>query len=157
MQVQAPGFDPATSVIILDGDELKGATPFGPLADPPPTGSSQAIISAATNSALTIGVDAVAPGFLILSELWYPGWQATVYGTEKRTEHTVLHANGSLRAVPIPAGRSTVELHFRPSSWRWGRVLAGVGLLMIAVMIFTTQRWRRQQRIEDATGRIPSR
>lgn len=157
-QVQAPDFEPLAAVILLDNEELQGATPFGPLPDPPPAGStSSATINAAANSALTIAVDAVAPGFLVLSELWYPGWQATVHGTEQTTEHDVLHANGSLRAVPIPAGRSTVELHFRPGSWGWGRALAGLGLIAIAVMILSAQRRRRLQRIEDATGRIPAR
>jgi hypothetical protein len=157
-QLQAPEFEPLAAVILLDNEALQGATPFGPLPDPPPTDpASSATINAATSSALTIAVDAVAPGFLVLSEIWYPGWQAIVHGTEQTTDHAVLRANGSLRAVPIPAGRSTVELHFRPGGWGWGRALAGVGLIAIAVMILSAQRRRRLQRIEDATGRIPSR
>ena len=157
LQVQAADFDPLTTVVLLEGAEQERATPFGPLPEVPPEGSSQATVSTATDNALSITVDATAPGFLVLSELWYPGWEATVYGTEQRTQHVVIHANGSLRAIPIPAGRSTVELHFQPTGWRLGRAGAGLGLLSIAVLIFATQRSRRQQRIEDATGRIPSR
>jgi hypothetical protein len=156
-QLQAPDFDPLTTVLLLDNDEVQSATPFGPLADPLAAGSSQATISDGTSSALTIGVDAAAPGYLVLSELWYPGWQATVHGAEQTTQQAVLHANGSLRAIPVPAGRSTIELHFRPSGWRWGRAWAGLGLIVVAVMIWGTQRARRVQNLETATGRIPSR
>lgn len=161
-QVQAPDFDPTTTVIILDNEELKHATPFGPLADPSMVGTlestgSSATVNAATSNTLTIAVNATAPGFLLLSEIWYPGWHAVVHGTEQTTEHAVLHANGSLRAVPVPAGRSTVELHFRPTGWRTGRTLAGLGMVAIALLIVSTQRLRRSQRIKDATGRIPSR
>jgi hypothetical protein len=161
-QVQAPDFDPLQTLIILDNEELLGATPFGPLPDTPPSGTGQtnastATVSAANSNSLTIAVDATAPGFLVLSEVWYPGWEAVVHGSERTTEHEVLHANGSLRAVPVPAGRSTVELHFRPAGWRWGQALAGMGLIAIALLIISAQRLRRQQRIADATGRIPAR
>jgi hypothetical protein len=161
-QVQAADFEPLTTVILLDNEELQGATPFGPLPDSPSAasaqdGASKATVSAATNHALTIAVDAVAPGFLVLSEIWYPGWQAIVHGTERTTEHAILHANGSLRAIPVPAGRSTVELRFRPMGWRWGQAMAGMGLVAIALLIVSAQRLRRSQRLEEATGRIPAR
>jgi hypothetical protein len=156
-QIQAPDFDPLTTVILLDNAEWQGATPFGPLPDAPPADSSQVTVSAINNSAMTLVVDAAAPGFLVLSELWYPGWQAIIYGTDHTTRLDVLHANGSLRAVPVPAGRSTVEVHFRPAGWRLGRALAGIGLIVIAAMIFTAQRSRHRQRLADATGRIPAR
>ena len=164
-QVQAPDFDPLTTVIILDNEELQRATPFGPLQNASDTSAtarstaelSNATVNATTNNAMTIAVDAAAPGFLLLSELWYPGWEAVVHGSDQTTELAVLHANGSLRAVPIPAGRSTVELHFRPASWRLGRALVGLGLLGIAVLIASTQRLRHRQQVKDATGRIPAR
>jgi hypothetical protein len=156
-QLQAPDFDPLTTVIILDNAELQGATPFGSLPAAPPAEASEATFTANRNNALTISVDAAAPGFLVLSELWYPGWHAVVHGTDQTTEHAVIHANGALRAVPVPAGHSTVELTFRPAGWRWGRVLAGLGMLALAMLLLSTQRLRHRQRLEDATGRIPSR
>jgi hypothetical protein len=161
-QVQAPDFDPLTTAIILDNEELQGAAPFGPLAASSSAAAGQAATSTATviaasNSSLTVAVDAAAPGLLVLSEIWYPGWEAVVHGTERTTDQAVIHANGSLRAVPVPAGRSTVELYFRPAGWRWGQALAGLGLIAIALLIISAQRLRRRQRLDDATGRIPAR
>src|SRR5690606_25948952 len=43
-QVQAPGFDPLTTVILLDNDELTGSTPYGPLSGPLAPGASQAAL-----------------------------------------------------------------------------------------------------------------
>jgi hypothetical protein len=157
-QVQAPDFDPLTTVILLDNEERTGATPYGPLSGPLTPGSSQATLSAATSSALTLQVNAAAAGFLVLSELWYPGWQATVQttvqGTDQTTEQAVIHANGSLRAIPIPAGESTVELHFRPLGWRWGQALAGLGIIGVAVLVWSARRTRSRQNLP---GSIPSR
>jgi uncharacterized membrane protein YfhO len=156
--VQAPDFDPLTTVILLDNEERTGATPYGPLSGPLTPGSSQATLSAATSSALTLQVNAAAAGFLVLSELWYPGWQATVQttvqGADQTTEQAVIHANGSLRAIPIPAGESTVELHFRPLGWRWGQALAGLGIIGVAVLVWSARRTRSRQNLP---GSIPSR
>lgn len=78
---------------------------------------------------LTLEVDSDSDGILVLSETYYPGWQATVDGREA----PVLRANTALRAVPITAGRHRVEMVFRPWS-----VPAGLGLsvlTLVAVLI----------------------
>ena len=142
-QLQAPDFDPLQTAIILDNSELAGATPYGPLpADNPTTGeatSTAPIITAATSSAMTLDVNAASQGLLVLSEIWYPGWQAIVNGTEQ----AVIHANGSLRAVPVPAGQSTVELRFRPRGWSWGWLLAGLGVIATAALFWGDRRFHR--------------
>ena len=156
-QTQAPDFEPQDTVILLDNHELQDATPFGPLPETPLAESSEATLGALTNSKMTILVDAAAPGLLVLSEVWYPGWHATIHGSDRTTEHAVIHANGALRAVPVPAGRSTVELTFAPAGWQLGQTLLGLGLLAIALLIFSTQRLRRRLRLQAATTRIPAR
>ncbi len=139
-QIQSPDFDPFKTVIVLDNEELASVTPYGPLQEmTESTAEGQATFTQVNSNAFRIQVDSSAPGLLVLSELWYPGWQATVNGTSQ----SVIHANGALRAVPIPAGQSIVELNFRPSGWRWGQLLAGVGVLALVVMVWTDRR-RRQ-------------
>ncbi len=69
-------------------------------------------------------------GLLIVSEICYPGWKATLDGKPV----TLLCADGILRAIPVPAGSHTVELRFAPNSFRLGMglsVLALVGLVAI--------------------------
>jgi hypothetical protein len=68
-------------------------------------------VTSYTNSAITIVVDAPTEGFLILSETWHPGWQATVNGAAAPVEPV----NGVFRAVRVPAGQSTVEMKY----WPW--------------------------------------
>jgi hypothetical protein len=68
--------------------------------------------------------------YLWLSELTYPGWQATVDGVRQN----VLVSDGVFRALDLPAGEHTVEFRFRP-----GAVLAGlagtiVGLAALALV-----------------------
>ena len=71
-------------------------------------------------NALSIAVQTDIPGLLVLSELWYPGWRATVNGEAT----TIVRTNMALRGVPIPAGDHVVEVWFAPDSWRAGLLSA---------------------------------
>jgi hypothetical protein len=91
-------------------------------------------------SSMTLDVSASAPALLVLSEVWYPGWRATVNG--QATD--VLRANGALRALPVPAGDSTIVLEFTPSSWIYGLVAAMVGAVL-AVILFVVGSGRKER------------
>ena len=138
-QFQAEDFDPTSTLILLDQrDVLDTAAPYGPLPDSPPQGS-QAAITRYGNHTIAATTDAAAPGFLVLSEVWYPGWRATVNGDPA----PVLRVDGALRGVPIPAGQATVELRFAPRGWRWGGWLALMALLWAAALLILDGRGLR--------------
>jgi hypothetical protein len=115
--VMAPGFDPATQVVIEDGAALE-VTPSRPA-------SIQFDVHAPDT--LQLRVDMPAAGYLVLSEVWYPGWQAWVDDTPA----TVLRANYAFRAVYLPAGQHHVQLAFAPASWVMGPVLSLATLLVV--------------------------
>lgn len=131
-QIQSPGFDPSRSVALTGSTE--GFSPFGPLA--PATGAESVTITERGSNHLTLAVESTAPGFLVLSEVWYPGWQARVNGEAVR----VIPANGALRALPIPAGSSIVEMVFAPQTWRWGLIAALVGVVSMGALVVLERR-----------------
>ena len=67
------------------------------------------------------------PGLLVLSDEYFPGWSATVNGHVARIYPTDV----ALRGVPVPAGSSTVELRYRPASFRNGLILFVLGILAV--------------------------
>ena len=88
-------------------------------------------------------VEATRPALLVISQMDYPGWQARVDG--KSTP--VLRADYAFQAIAVPAGRSTVDLRFRPRSLYVGAALSVLGLLVIAACIGLpglVRRWRRR-------------
>ncbi|HHW84640.1 MAG TPA: YfhO family protein [Chloroflexi bacterium] len=97
----------------------------------PPAVVTSAQVLAYTPNQMRFAVDAPAAGWLIMSELAYPGWEATVNGAA--TEIALV--NGALRAVAVPAGQVTVMLTYRPASLMWGVVAAVVGLVLLAALI----------------------
>jgi len=60
-----------------------------------------------------------ADGLAVFSEIWYPGWEATIDG--KPAE--VLRADYILRALQIPAGKHTIEFTFRPKPYTTGNTI----------------------------------
>ena len=57
-------------------------------------------------------ISAVGPGLLVVSELFSPGWRATVDGEMVE----VVAAVGVLRGVYLDGGRHLVEMVYRPAS-----------------------------------------
>jgi hypothetical protein len=82
----------------------------------------------ATPNQVKISVRANGAGWLVLSDVWYPGWQATVDGAVV----PVMKADYLFRAVAVPAGVHQVRFSYRPLSFYLGAaitLIAGLGLL----------------------------
>jgi hypothetical protein len=115
----ADGFDFVQSAI------LSAPAPF-----PPAAGALAGTVSVIARSPerLTFEVDSPADGILVISENFYPGWQASVDGQPV----DILRANLTLRAVPIRAGQHRIEMWYDPSSFRVG---AAISLLTLAACV----------------------
>ena len=107
----------------------------GPLPREPETAGSGTTgedpdpsISLERLDALTIeaGVQATTGGWLLLRDLYDPGWRATVDGKPV----PVLPANGICRAVAVPAGSHRVLFTYQPWTFRAG-FLTGVLTLLV--------------------------
>ncbi|MDI7276764.1 MAG: flippase, partial [Anaerolineae bacterium] len=86
---------------------------------------------------IRLHVDMPAPGFLVLADNYFPGWVAytspDATGEEQALE--ILRADGTVRAVLLPAGPQTVRFKYSPGSLKTGlflSFLAGVSLLLVA-------------------------
>jgi hypothetical protein len=62
------------------------------------------------NTDVEIEADSAGGGWVVLRDLWHPWWVAEVDGREV----PVQRADVLFRAVPVPAGRTTVRFRFRP-------------------------------------------
>lgn len=79
-----------------------------------------------TGAEMKFNLERSEPGFLVISEIYYPdGWIALLNGEEIPIHKT----NYLLRGVEIPAGSHTLELDFRPSSYYNGIILSSISML----------------------------
>jgi hypothetical protein len=99
---------------------------------------------------LALEVTATAPGYLVLSEVWYPGWQAETEVDGRIQRQPVLRANSAFRAIPLwQAGTHIVRLRFEPAPWRIGLLAAGLTVIVLVVAVVLAVRGRKRER---ATG-----
>jgi hypothetical protein len=84
-----------------------------------------------------IMVDTPGGSWLLLSDVWYPGWQARVDDVET----TILRANYLFRAVWVPPGEHTVEFIFRPTLYALG---GGLSLVAWLLLFWIGWRWWRE-------------
>jgi len=116
-----PSFDPRQTVL-LHSD--RGAPTVSEAV-----GDSAAHIVAYEATRVVVRVEADVPGWLVLTDAYYPGWQATVDGEPV----PLYRANLMFRAVPVPAGTHEIVFTFGYGS-RLTLLLAGSGLLALALL-----------------------
>jgi hypothetical protein len=67
-----------------------------------------------------------AAGYAVISEIWHPGWRATLDGEPLPLNRT----NVALLGAWLPAGEHALELKFRPLYWRAACGISAIGLVL---------------------------
>lgn len=96
-----------------------------------PDSTSSVTFTNYTGPEMTMEISREKPGFLVLSEVYYPaGWTATLNGEEIPIHKT----NYVLRGLEIPAGSHMLTLEFRPSSYYIGVTIGWISLGLQALL-----------------------
>jgi len=108
--IHEPDFDPVSTAVVEGGKAL----------DIHPRGNESVDIVAYSPNEMRLDVEVADEGYLVLSEVYYPGWRAYVDGHRI----PILRANYAFRAVHLAPGRHMVRLAFEPTSWRVGLTIS---------------------------------
>jgi hypothetical protein len=95
---------------------------------------------------IVVETDAGAPSVLVVSEIFYPGWGATVDGARARIDL----ADYLLRAVAVPAGRHRVEMRYGAPAARDGAIISALTVALLAGLSIRSRRASRLRR--EAVG-----
>jgi hypothetical protein len=117
------------STIIREGDDCPGLGALSPDLRVHEKGPEHLIIL----------LEAPQAGWLVLSDTWYPGWQAWVNDKPAK----IYPANYLFRAVRVEAGEQRIEFRYRPPSFWLGAVLSLLAWCACALL------WRRSQKIDE--------
>ena len=123
-------FDPREQVVLEEKlDALQG------------TGEGKVQITRHDPEVVAVELEECEGGILVLSDTYYPGWEARVDGTPT----PIFRANHVFRAVSVPAGARQVVFCFDPLSFRAGVWLSGMAWMsLVGSLVFY---WRRRLRL----------
>ncbi len=130
-----PNDDAVRDSIKKDVEALRDTAIVDSPMDCPTSDSATATISDFHPTNLTIKTEG-GGGVLVLSDQYYPGWQATVDGQSV----PITRAFTALHAVCVPAGAHTVQFVYRPMSLIIGLILTVIGWLVVSVVWFVGRR-----------------
>lgn len=122
--IKSSAFDHRTTAVIEQ-----------PLVLPQPRGTPQAHVHVRSysNNHIVLEAETSHDGFLVLSEIFYPGWKAYIDNGETPLYRT----NYNLRGMLVPAGTHTIDVRFEPTTFRNGMwvtiatlTICGVGMIL---------------------------
>jgi hypothetical protein len=91
------------------------------------------------NERVVATTTATRRSLLVLTDVHYPGWEATVDGQPVPVERV----NYLLRGVSVPAGTHRVDFRYEPLSWRIGWIVSSLAVLIVAAVAVVG--WRRRR------------
>ncbi len=105
--IKSPAFDHRSTAVIEQ-----------PLVLPQPQSQphSQVRVTSYRNNRIELAVETSHDGFLVLSEIFYPGWKAYIDGVET----PIYRTDYNLRGMPVPAGTHTIDVRFEPATFSNG-------------------------------------
>jgi hypothetical protein len=98
-----------------------------------------AIVSEQPNR-MVLQTEAQSPGWLLLSDVWYPGWRAYIDGAEA----DILRADYLFRAVAVPEGQHKVIFVYRPIWFYSGLVISGAAWFGLLIYGFWQKRHKKK-------------
>lgn len=145
--VETSGVDQQSAIAGLERLDPRGAVmlerdvlPAGPRAE-----FAAAEIVESLPERVTVNASLDAPGYLILTDLFHPGWSASIDGEPA----DILPANLAFRGVPLPPGDHEVVFRFECPGQKPALFLSGVMLaLLIPAGIVSSVRERRRSKSE---------
>ena len=78
---------------------------------------------------IKINVETDAPSFLVLSDVWYPGWKA--YDNGKESE--IYKTNYIVRSIYIDKGEHNIEFVYDSSYFKVGKIITLITIMFIVL------------------------
>jgi hypothetical protein len=130
-RLRDPGFDPQLHVIL-------SAMPAELVAGlPKEAHGSRAVVDQVkvSSNSVVFSVNSESPGIVVLSQIYYPGWQVFVDGIRA----PVLQTDYALTGVFVKEGPHAIKFLYRPASLKIGLAITLGTILIVAIFILVFQ------------------
>jgi hypothetical protein len=111
-------------VLLEDVDRIEAGVSNGSISALPAT------ITSYEPNRVVLQVKSETPGWLVLTDVWYPGWLCKIDDEET----PIRRADYLFRAVQITAGSHEVVFRFEPACIRNGRWISGMAIFLVLLI-----------------------
>src|SRR5712692_5013325 len=138
---EAVSIDPEAAISTIKTASLPDGRHFDPrrtaLVEGPVTltetdSRASATVTALSDDRMEVRTISTAPGFLVTSDAYYPGWRASIDGKDSALYRT----DYAIRGVLVPAGEHLVRFEYRPRSFYIGAAVSILSLLVAGIIAF---------------------
>jgi Bacterial membrane protein YfhO len=120
-------FNPRSTALIEEPIDFAAQTP-----DP----NATVQVEVPTETQVRLQTHSSQPSFLVLSDVFYPGWEAHIDG---KPAH-IFQTNYIFRGLQLPPGDHTVSFSFRPKSFAIGCGIAGASFALLLYLVIADRR-----------------
>ena len=117
-------FDPRRTALLEVAQQDLPALPGGVPLD------AKAEVTEYRNNRLRIDTSASTATVLVVSEIFYPGWKATIDGNPA----TIMSTDYLLRGVALPAGKHVMQMRYTAPQARNGAIISIISLVICAIL-----------------------
>ena len=108
-------------------------------------------MSTSTAGALSLSAQNAHRRFLVVSEMWHPGWRATIDGHPTPLYQTDI----ALQGLWLEPGFHNIELHYWPPGLTVGSIVTALTwIAVVGLLLGQSRRVRRQPRARQCEGFI---
>ena len=128
-RLRETSFNPDREILLMDAPASLHPTVEEAGDGPPNASPGRAAIVRESARELVVEASAPQDGFLLLADMFYPGWHAEVDGVPT----PIYRANLSIRGIALPKGQHTVRFTYDPQSFFRGFwiTLAALGAIVV--------------------------
>jgi hypothetical protein len=123
-RVKQTSFDPQRSVLFSQPPGFPSVSDHGEIVQPRIETVNRSV------NATTFKVESNEPSVVVISQMFYPGWKATINGTTA----PVYPIDYALTGIVVPSGKLDVRLFFRPETFVAGVILSllsGIAIILL--------------------------
>jgi len=119
-------FDPAETALLEREDFGDRPVELPAIGDP---SGAKVEVTSYEPQKIVIRTNNPQPGFLVLSEIYYRGWDARIDNEPVPVDRV----DYTLRGIAVPKGEHRIEFIFRAPSFRTGAVYSLIGMIILAL------------------------
>ena len=136
--MRSDAFQPHAEVVIESTEARKFGISMAQNAEVANSLVTRVNVTELTPEELAIEIGPHPRGYLVMSEIYYPGWRAQI----GQLETPIIRCNFMLRCLRLTGSDNPVQIkiEFRPATLRWGATISGLTLLFVVSGFWFSQR-----------------